>query len=651
MDLLSDLDLAALGSTSGDWLPILIVQAKDRVCEVLRACSVRRDFAIEYISRVYHGYEDYMDSQTLDLLLDAIDSYLDENPQTAREPNSFRPEAALRAAASVSRRELLDHLTLRIGSRLEKNLASLGRARSSPENEYGQYDRHLPFVRELLLKIGGEGVTELANFELRHHGSVERFHRALYAPNAETHRLFLTILEASGSISQIPRHFITQCLADLGYDADVVEAVLRWGEEARPVRESLPPMSDETLAPALKTVDGLELARIPNALLVLSVSGRADIAPRIQDCIKRFPKNEDLRPAALSALADLGLCDSMVIRWLAEELKHKNELRYGLSVNRLLRLRCAESYETLVQHIESLDPERLNCIDLKLIDILRNSEEGRVHSEGVILRIIPFLPKYSNHDLDYEIFGDIESVPRLDDELYKAASNDRNESAVNGIRALFRRDPKAAVDAIHAAWRREPFWKDRLPELLIEMDSSNAVQFLADHVATESRSAVRWAIARALRWVSERDSVSVVIGDLLESSDPSSREAGAEVCGAQGPGFLRGRLHELLSDPYQQVRRAAAHALMQQDKEGWTEDLLASVSKMTGPAVWATFKAITRLGDPYLLYRRDDPLWIGAALEGKPSFVIKAVHRDIVRRFDEINKGAQELDRQRSSSN
>jgi hypothetical protein len=134
---------------------------------------------------------------------------------------------------------------------------------------------------------------------------------------------------------------------------------------------------------------------------------------------------------------------------------------------------------------------------------------------------------------------------------------------------------------------------------------------------------------------------------MANSPEPEIRHAAAELCGWQSAGFLQDRLRELLCDPYERVQLTAAEAIYRQQKEEWIAALLAAAPMMVGPRSWALFNAVTKLGEPHLLARRDDRLWIGPALEGRPGAFVGQIEADIRARAEEDRRRADDLDRTR----
>ncbi len=111
--------------------------------------------------------------------------------------------------------------------------------------------------------------------------------------------------------------------------------------------------------------------------------------------------------------------------------------------------------------------------------------------------------------------------------------------------------------------------------------------------------------------------VNVKLETMLSESAAENRLAAVEIAGWQPPGFLEARLREtVIGDPDIKVSNAALEALERQEKQQWVLDLLDEVLQLPNPKKWSRIEAIAALGDPHLLWDKDDPIWAGRSWEG-----------------------------------
>jgi hypothetical protein len=188
-----------------------------------------------------------------------------------------------------------------------------------------------------------------------------------------------------------------------------------------------------------------------------------------------------------------------------------------------------------------------------------------------------------------------------------------------------------------------------MPELLCALDPPKAIPILCDLICRERQTGMRWAIGRALRWTSQRDSVLAQLQEMLCSPDFSRRRAGAELCGwIPDDTTLQEPLTRLAyNDQSKRVTRAAQDALQRQRNKLIVRDLMEKFRGASASEQWSLVTAIVELGDPFLLQHAEDPLWLGRMFEdGNVVFATYAEGR-LEKRMQTVREQADAEDRRR----
>ena len=232
--------------------------------------------------------------------------------------------------------------------------------------------------------------------------------------------------------------------------------------------------------------------------------------------------------------------------------------------------------------------------------------------------------------------------------LYEVAVQSRpseGRSWLAGIRGLADFDPDAAFTA--ALRQAERTGSPELPELLMTLNASRGSEVLLQRIVREKRTTMRWAIGRALRWYGDRNQLESRLLMMSRDPDQRAREAAAELCGWQPPGFLAGRVAELVDDDGSKVERAALEALRRQEEQRWSRELLDALASAGVPRSWNLMFAAIDLIDPYLLDRAEDQLCLWPIVDGLPLEYEIAARERLDRRRKELVRAAETEDRHR----
>ena len=178
-------------------------------------------------------------------------------------------------------------------------------------------------MRDILLKMGGEGTTRLMNTYLSSPDRLVRFDKipfALARPDEAT-RSLLGQLTLSADVKEnvVQRLEAVEALAELGESSAVFAAILQYGTQcvtpttAKILQQHPLTIGDEQFALVVQTLkNGPDAARA-NACLAMGFTGRRDHVERILEIGRAVDPGSDLAYATLFALNCLGADAATVV--------------------------------------------------------------------------------------------------------------------------------------------------------------------------------------------------------------------------------------------------------------------------------------------------------------------------------------------------
>jgi hypothetical protein len=182
----------------------------------------------------------------------------------------------------------------------------------------------------------------------------------------------------------------------------------------------------------------------------------------------------------------------------------------------------------------------------------------------------------------------------------------------------------------------------------VELAGEQAVDLLCRHAPREETTATRWCIARALRLVSNSESLGQRIQVMLSAQERIVREVAVEICGWQPPGFMGDTLEIVArEDFYDIVSQKAVEALQRQEEQRWVERLMQEFQSGLTSRRWSLLTSILQLGDPYLLAEPRNRLWIGRILDGAPKEYWEFANEAIAKRKQTVLESAKRIDQRR----
>jgi hypothetical protein len=239
---------------------------------------------------------------------------------------------------------------------------------------------------------------------------------------------------------------------------------------------------------------------------------------------------------------------------------------------------------------------------------------------------------------------------RLLTEAIQASDHDfaRPDIAVTAIQGLAKHHPDDAFRAAERALLVFDPRHDDVPTLLVELDPDRAIPKLIEQAFREENTWRFWQTGRALRKVSENETLRARLSTSLCDPDPSHRAKAVQLCGWISPNFMAEDLRRLaLEDSAAEVRSAYLEASRRQRDQMHVRELLKVFATAEGLKRWSYLQSALEIGDPVLLARRGDPLCVWPFLDdAEGAFLLAAVAR-IEERVEESKKAAERIDSNR----
>lgn len=638
VQLLATLPLQNLASHYfGSWFPILLFKRPEKTQRALRDRMQASETDFWGVGALYVWHEESMAPEMVSMLLDRVPY---ENSWTSLR----RP---LEILSRVHRLDLLRVFEERAGSTVDRHLGELGASliKSSEKHD-------LSSLFSVLLKIGGEGIKLLIQAGL---GSSN--------PRWQNEALgWAWILPHESAATTTLR--IPGFLALIGQDRALVEAIialeaddpwrpnwrLEWLQDLRLLRRGKPPIQDEDLAPAFEALRSDDKGKQLRGLEAVAISGRADLLSHLPEWLERLKDQDflelDWRVACVVEF--LGETPES-INYLAETLDFE---RFPSSLSILYGRTGAEALPLrLEQHLLN---HRGPFGETEMGFALTLSQSGTV-SPAILREVwnLGISPYYRRH-LYYqsphkEAFW--KALVKLDsdeakEELWKASQdcNQREDRRLDALPALTLLDSEAAFEIAVRHLRNSEAKSTKFVQLLLELDSCQAIPVLIEQAARERQTDVLWTIARMLR--RSRPQVEREIQAKLGSPDFRTRRSAVYLAGWQGSDFLREDLQRMAAeDTDDDVQWECLRALDLQDKERSVLDLMEAFRQAKGIARWSYLESILELGDPSLLLTKEDPLWLGQIItEDMGAMEIHAIFR-LEKRSKELERAAEQRDR------
>ncbi|MFZ5783553.1 MAG: AAA family ATPase [Pseudomonadota bacterium] len=613
--------------TRNQWLPGLLRAESELTRQRLLALAELEPQGRRNLETLFAERPDELNEAMLRFVLRTLERNLRQHLEKAPDgdPNwLFHP---LRFLVAITRPDLLAILEAEAGGELERMLTVVACSRLRTNSN--RHDHIREDARQLLIRIGGNGITTLIERELesehywvRHgglncafvrndHGIVERLAEIARRPLPR---------DANGRPESEPYsefHQAMSALAALGADSALVD-VLGNNEVAE-----LPPDLSELRAhggamaktltqKAAETLvnDTADDRELKVALGIAWVSGDNELVPLVRAVLRRVHPTSKVAAYACIAL------------WkLDDQSEEFAQLAYRLSSTR----------ENAHWGINGLAGLGDRGADLLLQWLQEPGAASRADHEGFVIRLLYERPATRSHsvaaavascrrgrhltDAPYDIAAEADD-PAMREQIVDKAFASRSFVVTEPLRAiegLARYDAIRAAEAIEVALHSHPGIERELCRMLVQLAREAAAPKLVRVAMTVERGSLLSAVGRVLRRLDPKV-VSPPIIDGMKGS-ASERKTAATLAGWLPLAELADVLGNLADhDSDSEVRHAALLAFERHRQETAVRALLEVFHGATYERKWSLLAAILNAADPYLLTDRDDPLWLGNVL-------------------------------------
>lgn len=666
VDLCPDKALKALSHLRSDilyltrewWLPGLLLRKPEETRQVIRKRISDSTEPRWMAANVYESDPNQMDAATLDLLLDELEDLAEQRlADTSKERKNLHKPLSL--LAGVTRHDLLQRFESHLGKTLETLLSALVGKWGGRASVWHDYE--LDYAAQILVKIGGLGLTSVVNQFLKCSGRFAKFdgiQLCLVNPDEETRRLLKELSQTDEKWDEKDNFPSVQCdatvaLAALGENRAVVDSILKWGwvpNDLWEIREGCPPMSDADLQSAITSLESVDQGLRSRSVWAVSVSGRGDLAARIRGILKESKPDSGLARAAVVALAKIGDRHPDLLELLQSQLPI-DEHSYA-AICALLRLGDVRSLDILLNEFRRRGYVPHHDVTELLVANLGSRKETRRGVAEIVWNGLSTNPFHFSTEI-YDCLSELKSVEVLEF-LIEQANQPEHGMPVAGqkvaaIRALAKLDADAAFRACEAAMRLDQNDRNFYPKVLIEIDGARAIPILINtHIQAESHL-TKWAISRVFRSIAEQFDVRATLQRLLHTESGEERMTGVEIAAwQQDSSWTEQLLHVARHDSDRRVRREAEHGLARIEANNFGLDLLQAIEQATGSRVWSYLDGLVKMCDPWLLTSENDPLWIGRALSTKSTALHIYVDRLLEKAQKHVEKKAEKLDKRKT---
>jgi hypothetical protein len=611
------------------WLIHLLALHYERTSAILLR-KIARHENLWLAVAVYDGHQNLITPDLLDLLLRETGVRLDK---AAAEPDFKDTFArAFRFLSKVSRLDLLARFEALRGTPFESALTDY-LIRQGP-NDQGWYRWSVWDGIAILQKVGGDGLTRLANYHLTSArtrlGIRDGMLLGIRRPDDDTIRLVIEISrdpERGGQLENgfpLVQYEATKSLAALRQLHEVVQGCLLLGLQTP---RSLPDylegqtLTDEHLAPALTELRSG--APSPGALLAIGFSGRPEFAPEIRALFSASEPESERALACLLALESLGDLDSEGL--FIESL---DSPKYGWVAMRALfgRVSTPRGDEALLHRLKALargeegSDRQLLAMNLLIREPTRERAARILWDEVVDRQKLLF---YTGDTLEYLATL---NRPEVNEFLLETASLDQRDTWYGAdrhaaIEGLAKSSPDDAFEAATTLFQSDD--SDRLlcPETLLCLREEAALQLFRKTLATTKDFLLIASIGEAL---DRRPSSAPALVAWLTDPDFKVREgASFAMMSLRWSQELEGLLLLCLEDANWDVRAAAREAFEKLRLSRYTEELAQKVTaEVDLSRRWTLIDSALSIGYPGVVSGYGAHSWFGRMIEGQ-SYILR----------------------------
>lgn len=628
VEMLADCPIAQLRAYASEIRSVLAVKAAEDACAKVRELAAeKKDHRDVYFGLVNVG--DRVDAETVGAMIGWIDELLVAHLSEPEQRSNHHLGTALAMVAGLRGRVALGYLKTTRGSTFEENLARA--ACSWVDRQPGLLDRDFEAAKGVLLKVGGDGFTQVVNALLRaksEHAQREGCELACIRPDKNTKALVASLAhtEPINSGDEEPFPIVQQAaidaLAAMGEDTALISAILGWGGKISPDvaehRAGRPPMSDEAIGPAVAAAADSSHERHSNGILALSVSQRLDLRLLIKELFLACSPSSSVAFAAMLALEKLGGYEADLRPRLIAQYKS------GHHKNAALRLMSTAGEEAVSLMAEALpDGDVLDSTDERVIVAFAGDKSARL----LVRQHLRKISGGGGHARAALLFDGTSLLDPADPEheqwLWQLACSSHGGLRIGGaksgaIERLGETQPDAAFEMAWQSLCKDDHDYDDMLRIMLNIDLSRAVPMLVDHACTMYSPRICRSVATALRTFAQHANYEPLLQARLNSHLWTERRSAAELIGYLSPDVLGHRLSELIDDEQPEVRVAALTAVRRRHRETEASFLSKRLHGASPCEAWAIADDVMHLVDPNLIRSDLDPLGFRRALADQP---------------------------------
>lgn len=622
--------------TRNQWLPGLLRAEPELTRQRLLAFAGSEARGRRNLETLFGERPDELNEDMLRFVLRTLETDLRQHLEGTPDGDPHWLFHPLRFLVAITRPDLLAIVEAEAGGELERMITIVACSRLQTNSNWRDHIRE--DARQLLIRIGGDGITTLIERELesehywvRHGGLNWAFVRQ--APGIVERLAAIARRplprQANGKPESEPYsefHQAMCALAALGADSVLVE-VLANNEVAElprdlselrahggPIAKTLTQKAAETLAN-----DRADERELRVALGIAWMSGDDGLVSLVRAVLRRVDPTSKVAAYACIALWELD-----------DESEEYVQLAYRLS-------RTKENAHWGLQGLAGLSDSGAAL----LLQWLRDpGAASRTDHESFVIQALHAHPTMRSHsvaaavascrrgrhfgDAPYDIAAEADD-PAMREQIVDKAFVSRSFMVTEPLRAiegLAKFDTVRAVDAIELALHSHPKIERQLCRLLVRLAPEAAASKLMRLASESDRDSLLGAIGRAIRRL-DPEIVSPLIVDGMKGS-AAEQKAAAVLAGWLPLTELAEALGDLVDrSSDSEVRHAALLALERHRREAGLRALLEAFRTAPYERQWSLLTAILDAGDPYLLTDRDDPLWLGNVFTGEMPAVFR----------------------------
>jgi hypothetical protein len=549
--------------------------------------------------------------------------------------------------AGINKPELLSLFESRRGSLLELNLLKVAVAR--PGNT-GAVDRLLQNIFKILLKINGQGITDLVNEHLISSDKLfqlEAVRNSAIRPDKLTLERLQHLSQDSSPWNEhgypLLQTEAVAILASFAINEPVVKSIMTSGHfsgELEAVRAEQQPLSDDELEPALSGLNSNDPSQRAWAARVIGLSGRYDLVPLLFDAIQNKENDDEVIKSVLWALSRLIRKGTTPIELVATYLEQGPDTYSAAAI--LIKSGTDQALAILGHELRRIGLVAGRINDQFIAINLWRHPAMRPLVAQEMWQAVQNDPNYGSRPELFEALLEIKDA-NVKEYLISEAFAPLPpfhivERRAHILKALSQLDMDSAYSACEGAIGQSEADNHSLISLILEFDEERAIESLT-RIAVNCSVSLRNSIGRCLRHtrrVAERNNQLLT---MFGSGDASQRFSVVELVGWLGPGVLEYEiLANALDDLSRRVHSAASRAIRRQRLEKQVQSRLQALKLVEDGRKWAYLDSVLSVADPHLLLCGKDDLFLWKFLPTKRAHYVRHVIEQLEKRKRDVEK-------------